>query len=264
MSGSDSADGGFLRSLGLYFAGIFLGCLFFLVLVAVPMAGVRRGLTNLFLNWQEFGLVASALLTGALSGALVMRRRLFLEDNLHASTVKIEALKEEEEPLTNLVAGSKRFRLSFTGRTRLLFLFVYLLLYVNLSVLCLYLRLGIFDFPDFNSVLRSLGLGLSLIGFYILLRSLKSARTIACLAESSYYEAEVGLLAGEEASESKIAPVPGHIPPVRKGFLKEHPLCTGWLYFMVGMPLIFQAWFPLLAIPGVYIALNWLYAKEGK
>lgn len=278
-----------LDRLRRLFSGLFLGALLASVLVLVPMAGVRKGLSHLLLNWQETALLASSLLSGALAGFLVVRRRILLSDNLHASTVRIDVLEDAQPGSSvsgspdsgsdsSLVIKGRRLRFSFTGRTKLLCLFVYLLLYNNLCVLCLSMKLGIFDFAGANSFFRSAGLCLVLTGLYVILKTLKSARTIPYLAESDYYLAAVGTEVdalsdshpvsptGEAESSAKrqniVQSGQGHIPELQRGFLRKHPLCLGWLLFMTGLPLIFHAWFPLLAIPGVYIGLNWFFSRD--
>lgn len=255
----------------------FLGLLLAVVLIVVPIVGVRRELKGLFLNAEEIVLVASAMLTGLLAGALIMRRRLTLSENIYASSVKIEAIASDDslEPIQEVSEKAKRrFQLKFGARTRLLALFAYLMLYVNLSVLCLHLRLGIFDFGQVNLYIRIAGAIIVLLGLYLLLKGLRSAKSILYLAESPYYEAAVGLFPVlsedsdqvEEPAEKQalrgIEVDRGHIPPVSLSFFSRHPLCLGWIIFMAGLPLVFQAWFPLLAIPGVFICFNWLF--EGR
>ncbi|MEZ4535754.1 MAG: hypothetical protein R3D26_12270 [Cyanobacteriota/Melainabacteria group bacterium] len=255
----------------------FLGLLLAVVLIVVPIAGVRRELKSLLLNAEEILLVACALITGLLAGALIMRRRLTLAENIYASSVKIEAIACDDDfaQIQEVSENAKRrFQLKFGPRTRLLALFAYLMLYVNLSALCLQLRLGIFDFGQVNPYIRIVGAIIALLGLYLLIKGLRSAKSILYLAESPYYEAAVGLFPVlSEDSEQVEEPAEkqamhdievdrGHIPPVSLSFFRRHPLCLGWFVFMAGLPLVFQAWFPLLAIPGVFICFNWLF--EGR
>lgn len=255
----------------------FLGLLLAVVLIVVPIVAVRRELKMLLLNAEEIVLVASALTTGLLAGALIMRRRLTLSENIYASSVKIEAIDSEYDLAAKSEGSAKdrrRFSLEFGPRTRLLALFAYLMLYVNLSALCPHLRLGIFDFGQVNLYIRIAGAIVAIVGLYLLLKGLRSAKSILYLAESPYYEAEIGLfpVSSEDSEEvekkteiqalSDMEVDRGHIPPVSFSFLGRHPICLGWIVFMAGLPLVFQAWFPLLAIPGVFVCFNWLF--EGR
>ncbi|MBI1270133.1 hypothetical protein GC174_06860 [bacterium] len=258
-------------------AAALLGLLLAVVLIVVPIAAVRRELKMLLLNAQELSLVASALITGLLAGDLIMRRRLTLSENIYASTVKIEAIDSDDHlgvKEETSAKGRRRFSLKFGPRSRLLSLLVYLMLYVNLSALCLHLRLGIFDFGQVNLYIRIGGAIIAIVGLYLLLKGLRSAKSILYLAESPYYEAAVGLFPvlpedseqvekkSEIRSLSDIEVDRGHIPPVSLSFFRRHPICLGWIVFMAGLPLVFQAWFPLLAIPGIFVCFNWLF--EGR
>jgi hypothetical protein len=39
-------------------------------------------------------------------------------------------------------------------------------------------------------------------------------------------------------------------------------VCTGWLVVLAGLPLVFQAWFPLIALPGIFIGMNWMFPEK--
>ncbi len=53
-----------------------------------------------------------------------------------------------------------------------------------------------------------------------------------------------------------------HVPPSRLGFMFEHRTCTGWLIALSGLPLIFLAWFPVIAIPGIFVVMGWMFGKS--
>ena len=167
------------------------------------------------------------------------------------------------------------------SRTRWLIAVGYLILYVNCSVLCERLALGIFRLGSLESeLIKSTGLALCLLGFYLSLRGLfRSNSRIASGGIAPKSETANVIIAETAVDASQTLPsqpgsykhdaaahlasaAQGHIPPTRLSFLKEHPVCAGWLCTITGLPLVFLAWFPLLAVPGIFIGMNWLFAKK--
>jgi len=59
-------------------------------------------------------------------------------------------------------------------------------------------------------------------------------------------------------------PVPDaeNVKPVRKLWPLRHPVLLGVLILLIGIPPIFGAWIPLLAVPGAFIAMKWYAQTE--
>lgn len=162
------------------------------------------------------------------------------------------------------------------GRTNVLLVFLYLVLFVMCAVLCQKLGLGnIVSDPVSAEVIRTVGLGTAVIGLYMIIRGMfarvdskANARLVSALSDENKVsgsdlksfphggEFPVSLI---DDSETYHAP---HVPPTRAVFLVRHPICAGWLVTLTGLPLVFQAWFPLLAIPGLFIGMNWLFPDK--
>lgn len=232
------------------------------ILVVVPILGVRKSIEKLALNWQEVALYVSSVFSGAMAGLLIMRCKFRLLNDRTASKVKVEEIKLDI-PKEFLHKSKLRVNFILGVRTKLLLLSLYLLLYVSLCGLCQRFHLGLFVFPDaeWNNLLRSLGACLVMTGLYLILRALRFSKSIPFFVESSYYDSEMGLL-----NENQLFEFPkrrmSHIPPVRLSFFADHPICLGWTFFMTGLPLIFQAWFPLIALPGVIVVFNWVFGDK--
>ncbi|MBX3138806.1 hypothetical protein KF707_21435 [Candidatus Obscuribacterales bacterium] len=162
------------------------------------------------------------------------------------------------------------------GRTNVLLVFLYLVLFVMCAVLCQKLGLGnIVSDPVSAEVIRTVGVGTAVIGLYMIIRGLftrvdsrAEVRLVSAVSDESKVrgadlksfphggEFPVSLI---DDSEAYHAP---HVPPTRAVFLLRHPICAGWLVTLTGLPLVFQAWFPLLAIPGLFIGMNWLFPDK--
>ncbi|MDZ4833151.1 MAG: hypothetical protein SGJ27_05055 [Candidatus Melainabacteria bacterium] len=328
--------------LSAIFAGSTAGLLAVLILLVVPILGVRKAPNLIATNWQEMVLYASCLLAGTIAGAriglLEMHRarstdawhygdagtRAELEANfkVEAETndeanakanakadgdgeanansearaiANAEASAEAAPPGSNdtmselpapsdskqgvlehvddeppstvpqielsLAGGPKKPSFRFwteqsKSRTRVLLLFLYLLLFVMCAVLCQKMILGsiVTDFLT-AEMIRNLGVGLSVTGLYLMVRGMfvRSAPTKSSLVETETSDLKVG------GWTPHLSP---HVPPTRLAFLRAHPVCAGWLVLLTGLPLVFLAWFPLIAIPGLFIAMNWLFVER--
>ena len=317
-----------------YLIGALTGILVTMVLIMVPVFGVRHDLNSLWRNWQEMGLYISTLIAGAGAGLLLSFPR---EVN---SFVVVGNSDVPDQLVERDLLPKRSFRSLFRirvnrDRTKAIACFLYLVLYVNCAALCQHLGLGIIvsDFTT-TQVVRNLGLCLVIVGLYKMLRGLGTrARTSRDgndderdadlpLKELSSAEAdseaavESGSLPVEKpvaegqggqatvsVTDPEIDPVDhslsdlsdhmeqppdsespergskigditrsardrqsllvSHVPPSRISFLSAHPVCTGWLIALTGLPLIFMAWFPILAIPGIFVSMGWLFGKEG-
>ena len=110
--------------------------------------------------------------------------------------------------------------------------------YLATSMLCQRLHLGTAD----GGFLRNFGLSLFLLGGFLRLWA------IATLGH---------LHSGYVAIQDKHALIESG--PYR--FLR-HPSYSSILIMFISMPLIFGAWFPLLAVPGIFVTLKWRINAE--
>lgn len=268
--------------LSAIFAGSVAGSLAVVILLMVPVLGVRKEFSQVALNWQEIVLYAGCLLAGTIAGARVGLREFMsntvmldcaedeqLKDDvevLELETVEVEnnGSIDDEPPSTvpqielSLAGGPKKPRHRFwteasKSRTRVLLLFLYLLLYVMCSILCQKMNLGSLVTDALTAeVVRTIGLGLSVAGLYLMVRGMfvQVAPEKTKLIQSDTAELNIG------GWTPHLSP---HVPPTRVEFLRSHPVCAGWLVLLTGLPIVFMAWFPLIAIPGLFIAMNWLF-----
>jgi len=134
-----------------------------------------------------------------------------------------------------LISGNKE-----TVRQRKLvwFSIVFFLLYVASAALCEKLKVGIFA----ANYTRTFGVVLVIAG------SLLRLTAVAYLRR---------LHSGFVTIQSQHRLITGG--PYK---LIRHPSYLGALIFLIGIPLTFGAWFPLLAIPGVMVGLKWRINDE--
>jgi protein-S-isoprenylcysteine O-methyltransferase Ste14 len=239
------------------------------ILLLVPVMGVRGGLEHLVLNWQELVLFTACLATSIIGGARALvigvsehrGSRLIEETKRKVPSNEIEPAHSQpacahtvEEELLVVSRRPTRQRLVWSreGKTRArhLGIFAYLALYVNCAVLCQKLNLGSIaaDLLVLESI-RSTGLCLSIVGLYLVARG---------LFRRQERDVSPGETQGDAVSPGLWGKAP-HVPPTRLNFLVAHPVCAGWLVLLAGIPLVFQAWFPLVALPGIFVGMNWLF-----
>lgn len=336
--------------------GATIGFVAVVILLLVPVLGVRKGVQDLVSNWQELVLYASCLLTGTVAGARLALNRgsIYEDDDVSGSAPGIESAEKRPEP--ELINFEEAVELSLAGepkkrrlgpfvyyfhhdkdRTLALLASIYVILYVSCAALCQKLHLGIIVAGDGDTIIRSIGVGTTLVGLYLCLKGvMRSGRqstreetvrdTIekpdaedetllqeikaASQGESSGtepVEEKAATAVGEPASdaeggERKGANVPSqkesqaqetpietaanglnphrsspfrmdgsrrvystmvsHIPPTRFRFITRTPICLGALLIFAGLPLVFQAWFPLVAIPGIFIVMSWMFSGD--
>lgn len=294
-----------MSKLGAIFLGAIAGLLAVGILVLVPVWGVRKELNLVVVDWQELVLYSSCLLAGTVGGARLAYHEVsrilansqeydaFLSSdsdetvsarsdaNLVESKERISPSDDELPLLTepvfeeSLSGGPRKAKRGFwtaksKGRTTVLLMFLYLVLFVMCAVLCQKLGLGnIVSDAVSAEVIRTIGVGTTVIGLYMIVRGLFARagsgrqglpEKTGAVNESA--EREAISLSGEfpssaiDDSETYHAP---HVPPSKIVFLRRHPVCAGSLVVLTGLPLVFQAWFPLLAIPGLFIGMNWLF-----
>ncbi|MBX9666349.1 MAG: hypothetical protein K2X93_01975 [Candidatus Obscuribacterales bacterium] len=170
------------------------------------------------------------------------------ESDMDNSDVLTEPQIEE-----SLAGGPKKRRLGLQsadskGRTLSLVILLYLILFVKCAVLCQRLQLGVIIMdPVSEELLRTFGLGVTVIGLYLTIRGLFVVKISPQTLQAS----------------PDMVPVPSpHVPRTLLSFLRNHPICTGWLVILSGLPLVYQAWFPLLAVPGIFVAMNWMFPSR--
>ncbi len=290
--------------LSAIFAGSFAGLLAVVILLVVPILGVRKEFGLVVLNWQELVFYCSCLLVGTVSGARLGYRESKSAGvtSEAASPLVLNAVSEPDETVVephsdslnvaarvgsniadrdsadslktvddsemvsripqieeSLAGGPKKKPRKFwteasKARTRVLLIFVYLLLFVMCAVLCQKINLGNIVTDALTAeIIRNVGLGFSLLGLYLMVRGMFV--TTAPFKLKLKKEEQI-TVSGWTASTSH------HVPPTRLEFLLSHPVCTGWLGLLTGLPLIFLAWFPLIAIPGLFVAMNWLFVER--
>jgi len=249
------------------FAGAIAGLLAIVVLLLVPVFGIRKGIEHLYLDWQELALYSSCLITGVLAGGRLgfrYARQKELDAEAEKNAVEVvEEIHDDDIPIMtepeiemSLAGGPKkrpRFYLSKEQKARsvVLLIFLYLVLFVMCAVLCQKFQLGsIVSDPTSAEIIRNVGLGMSVLGLYLMLRGLFSTAT---------FKVDLSRESRGDINSAGHAP---HVPPSSIVFLKKHPVCSGWLVALTGLPLVFQAWFPLLAIPGIFVWMNWFFHKR--
>lgn len=285
--------------VGAIVLGAAAGALAVVILLVVPVAGVRKELNLLVIDWQELILYSASFIAGTIGGARVAYRQLRsdlvehdvgagsaggpVNENAAGSTPgqsssasenaaagdsgaagsTSEGLNlspsDDELPLLtepvieeSLAGGPKKpkkrlWNETRKARTTALSVFLYLVLFVMCAVLCQRLGIGnIVSDPISAEIIRTVGLGLAVVGLYLMVRGLFKSD---------------GKVFGFDEQQTRDGHAP-HVPPSRFGFLKQHPVCAGWLFALTGLPLVFQAWFPLLAIPGLFIGMNWLFPDK--
>lgn len=301
--------------VGAIVLGAAAGVLAVVILLVVPVAGVRKELNLLVVDWQELILYSASFIAGTIGGARVAYRQMrsdFAENAVDAgSAVNEKAVDagsatgqtssanenavdagsaarrsslvnedatagdsgaevsisevlnfspcDDELPLLtepvieeSLAGGPKKpkkrlWNETRRARTTALSVFLYLVLFVMCAVLCQRLGIGnIVSDPISAEIIRTVGLGVAVVGLYLMVRGLFKSD---------------GKVFGIDDQFARAGHAP-HVPPSRFGFLKQHPVCAGWLFALTGLPLVFQAWFPLLAIPGLFIGMNWLFPDK--
>jgi protein-S-isoprenylcysteine O-methyltransferase Ste14 len=111
----------------------------------------------------------------------------------------------------------------------------FLVLFVACSALCERLSVGLFRIDA--EIVRSIGLLVIVGGLAV--RICSQAATSSALVEEQQEEAAVMTL------------------PTGPHKLLRHPDAAGQLLILLGIPLVFNSWIPLLALPGVIVLLKW-------
>jgi protein-S-isoprenylcysteine O-methyltransferase Ste14 len=219
-----------VRAVCQSLAGVVTGFVLALALTAVPMAGIRR---MFFTQTPEI----IALLLIAYTWAIVFarlfacdpqRRRFLLGTNQELACAK------DEQKL-----GLVRRVLRLSGRVAVPAGLFFFFLYCASIALCQRLHLllitqsGIIPYD----VVRIAGIAVIVAGCGLQLKAVLTS------------------FRGTETSQGDFSP--------SANFHLRHPVLLGWLLVLVGMPLTFGVWMPLVGIPGIYIVLrSWVGEQE--
>lgn len=236
---------GIVRGAGAALVGAIAAA----VLCVVPYFGIKRALLEV--HWQEVAawvalVSASTLALGRIYSADAKLRIIMLADNLELSE-RFARVKPDGEttagaaPAT-VTAPLKTKVLSLlhelSRRAPLLGGMLYIYLYNAAIALCL--RLQLLLIPDsiiLQQTLRLIGLALIVAGTIFQLKAVFSSFASP-------------LRDGEPARFVSVCKI-------------RHPILFGWILVLAGLPLTFGVWMPILAIPGVFVGLNWrLEQKE--
>lgn len=248
-----------LNRPGAIALGAVTGLLAFLILLVVPIAGVRglsrpEHLENLIGCWQETVLLFTTLLASTFAGARLGRNRHIAANSPTAGKLSFSLDEEHQDGDSHSQPASKPtlFSRLISGRTPVIAAVLYLVLYINCCILCQKLQLGVVDIPSFNEIIKSVGVAFILAGLHFILRNLPRKATDPALSELS----RLSLMAEAEGSSSH------HVPATSWSFFSSHPICLGWMLLLSGLPLIYLAWFPLIAVPGIFVAMNWIFGGQ--
>ncbi len=226
-------------------AAALVGALGAALLNIVPYFGIKRALPLSELQWQEVAVWAALVLSYALAlgriySADAKLRIIMLADNLELSTRFAEVKPDGETsnaalpatvtaPLRTKMASFLR---EFSRRAPLLGGLLYLYLYNAAIALCLRLQLMLIpDPPILQQILRTVGVVLVFAGVLFQLKAVFSSFASP-------------LRDGEPARFVSVCKI-------------RHPILFGWIVILTGLPLTFGVWMPILAIPGIFVGLNW-------
>lgn len=211
----------------------------------VPYFGIKRALPLSELQWQEVAVWAALVLSCALAlgriySADAKLRIIMLADNLELSSRFAEVIPDGETvnaaapatvtaPFKTKMASLFR---EFSRRSPLIGGLFYIYLYNAAIALCLRLQLMVIaDPPILQQILRTVGVVLVFAGVAFQLKAVFSS-FVSPLRD------------GEPARFVSVCKI-------------RHPILFGWLLILTGLPLTFSVWMPILAIPGVFVGLNW-------
>ncbi len=218
-----------------------------------------------------------------LLGMLFVRREIW---QLHASTFAI--VYWQQGLLIPLIALDGAMTGAFSSRTRNVENApaykgmlrwgtpVFFFLYVGCAALSERLAIGVFP-TAINEYVRNLGVVIVIAGLYLRLWAYRT-RPIQLIAENteeanlakpadeavltaapaievSAADREAAELAADAKNFSEIVPSGPHK-------LLRHPDAAGKLLALCGIPLVFNSWLPLLALPGIIILLKWYISDQ--
>ncbi len=215
-----------LYKIWLIFRGALLGVLLGAALSVLPICGIRRATQPVFSEPAQVIFFAEWLIVSAITGGALLPKFAF-GDPLLDSLPK------------SLSRGKRLFKQLMMPAAALLFL----LLYFAASGLCQRLDLGVIRGDQITvQMFRFLGLSIATAG--LLLQSyalLSSAKTNS----------------KQESGTSD--------PSLDSPFLQlRHPCFFATLVTLIGIPLVLGTWYPLFALPGIFVVMKWIVAEQEK
>ncbi|MCA9800878.1 MAG: hypothetical protein KC777_02775 [Cyanobacteria bacterium HKST-UBA02] len=246
-----------LNRPGAIALGACTGLAAFLILLVVPIAGVRGlggfdQLDKIIGCWQEMVFLFTTMLASTIAGARLGRNRHIAANSMTAGKLSFSLDEDHNDQESERHEKPTLFSRLISGRTPVIAAVLYLVLYINCCILCQKLHLGVVDIPSINETIKSVGVAFILAGLHFILTNLPRKATDPTLSELS----RLSLMAEAEASHAH------HVPATSWTFFSGHPICLGWMLLLTGLPLIYLAWFPLIAMPGIFIAMNWIFGGQ--
>jgi protein-S-isoprenylcysteine O-methyltransferase Ste14 len=186
-----------LVSVAAVLAGVLIGFL----IVPVPFIGMLKG--NPFTHWQEWSAWAAIIAGNGICHT-----------------------------------GLRRFYGQSQYRVPILIGYVFVFLFCASIALCLRLHSCLFpaDNLPLDALIRTIGLGIILLGTIIQIKSIGKSR--------------------KERSNDLDWTAATPILNVR------HPILLSWLLILTGLPAAFGVWMPLCAIPGFFVGITWWLRHE--
>lgn len=223
-----------LRGFGGAFCGALLGVFLVCACMIFPFAGITKTNPLHTHHWQELSLfyisfAGAALALGRVLSSDADIRNLLLRRNLQLSE-ELAAVQAQER----FYARVSKFSSRFAWLLGLLFFF----LYCAAIALCMRLRICSLEVESaiVAETIRSVGLA------------------VVICAVAFQLKAIFGSFTGS-ASEHELT-------RFTSVFKIRHPVLLGWVALLMGLPLVFGIWMPLIAIPGCYIGIRWWVRKQ--
>jgi protein-S-isoprenylcysteine O-methyltransferase Ste14 len=211
--------------------GIFQLALFLLGLLCIkPEIWKMHAAVFTVATWQEGLLIPLSAIDGAITGAFQSRRR---------SVQNVPAYK-------GLVLWG----------TPLFFL-----LYVACCALCERIAKGVFPIQG-HQIVRTIGICVVLAGIWLRLwAQISQPSQLAAAPETEAAPADPAITGDVPASSLPVPAAESQFPSGPHKVVR-YPDASGELLALAGLPLVFNAWLPLLALPGVIILLKWFISDQ--
>lgn len=197
----------------------------------------------------RLGLVELALM---LLGMLFVRREIW---QMHAMSFTVpnwqEGLLIPLAAIDGMISGglsSRRRHVQNTPSYKNLLRFgtpLFFFLYVACSALCERISVGLFP-TSINATMRTIAIVIVVSGMVLRIAAQSSSPIDLAPSET----------APESESETPQIMLPPTFPSGPHKWIR-HPDAAGRLVSLLGLPLVFNAWLPLLALPGIVTLLKW-------
>ncbi len=208
----------------LIFRGALLGILLGAAMSVLPICGIRRATQPVFSQPAQVIFFAEWLIVCAITGGVLLPKFAFGDPLLDSLPESLGKPKRLFKQLMMPVAA-----------------LLFLLLYFAASGLCQRLDMGVIRGGQTTvQIFRFLGLSIATAGLL-----LQSYALLASAKANSTLESGNGYV---------------HSP-----FLKlRHPCFFATLVTLIGIPLVLGTWYPLFALPGIFIVMKWIVAEQEK